>query len=157
MILNLYIDLAHDTLLNKVSCIKTFDKSLEIKCPSYQVYVPLNLNVKVKCLRKHITFAYNIFHGLNDSQRFLFHLSQYNIFHGLNDLTRFLIHLCQVHNSLRVQTYSLAKACSLRFHSFTQNSRVHIIYMKCFHQCFLFKYYSIILYHDFRVLLLLMR
>ena len=48
-----------------------FYETLGVSCPSCQVYVPLNLNVKVKCLRKDISYTYNIFHGLNDRRRFL--------------------------------------------------------------------------------------
>ena len=82
-----------------------FYDSLGVKCPSCQVYVPLNLNVKVKCLRKDIFYTYNIFHGLNDRRIFLkpfknMYLGKaytYNIFHGLNDRRRFLEPFMNMH------------------------------------------------------------
>ena len=42
-----------------------FSKSLRIRCPSFQGYVPLNPNVKVKCFKGTLNSTYNIFHGLN--------------------------------------------------------------------------------------------
>ena len=53
---------------------KVFYKSLRIKCPSFQGYVPLNPNVKVKCSKGTLIFTYIIFHGWNVLKSFLNHV-----------------------------------------------------------------------------------
>jgi hypothetical protein len=53
---------------------KVIYKSLRIKCPSFQGYVPLNPNVKVKCSKGTVISTYNIFHGLNVLKSLLNHV-----------------------------------------------------------------------------------
>ena len=81
----------------------SFYDSLGVKCPSCQVYVPLNLNVKVKCLGKDISYTYNIFHGLNDLFKILYSIQEHVFMEGLQ--------------LFEVKPYSLAKVSTLRFHS----------------------------------------